>query len=36
VALLLAGASEERKNANGGNDPWFIALSVAPKTKKML
>ena len=36
VVLLLADASEERKNVNGENDPWFIVPSVAPKMRKML
>jgi len=36
VALLLADASEERKNGNGGNEAWFIVPSVAPKMRKML
>jgi hypothetical protein len=35
VALPLADASEEKRNANGGNDTWSIALNVAPKTRKM-
>ena len=35
VALLSADASEERKKPIGGNDSWFIALSVAIKTRKM-